>query len=326
MKVGLLIQDEDPRVALQVAKAADAAGVHSIWTIDYYNQSSLTRASAFAAATNSVMVGTSVTPLFARAPLAIASAALDIQMMSGGRFVLGVGSSTRRMNQDWYGVDLDHPAPRVQERVQLVRELMSHASGPYEFHGRFDHVVMAHLERKAVPDRPVPIFAAGVGDFMIKAVARVADGFFGHTVASVENLESMARPVIAPIVDERGLADSFTYASQIIASAGADAEHARGMAAKQVGFYSTPKGYDALFPDEADEASRVAAREAFRSGDLQGRREGRTRPRREAHGLRASRRTWQTSFDATRECWTSRCSTRRRSGLSRLTSRRTSTP
>ncbi len=49
MKVGLVVMDEDPADALRIVRAADRAGVHSLWTIDYYNRSSLTRAAAFAA-------------------------------------------------------------------------------------------------------------------------------------------------------------------------------------------------------------------------------------------------------------------------------------
>jgi alkanesulfonate monooxygenase SsuD/methylene tetrahydromethanopterin reductase-like flavin-dependent oxidoreductase (luciferase family) len=271
VKVGLLIMDEHPGVALRVAKAADVAGVHSIWSIDYYNQSSLARAAAFAAATNSVLIGTSVTPLFARSPLALAAAAIDIQLMSAGRFVLGVGSSTRRMNRDWYGFDLDHPAPRVEERIRLVRKLMMHDHGRFDFHGRFDAVTMAHYERKAACARPVPIMAAGVGSWMVTAAGRAADGFFGHTVASAENLAEAAKPLIDSALRDAGRAgDSFTFASQVIASVDADTATARDRAALQVGFYSTPKGYDVLFPDEEDQANRARAREAFQGGDIVG--------------------------------------------------------
>jgi alkanesulfonate monooxygenase SsuD/methylene tetrahydromethanopterin reductase-like flavin-dependent oxidoreductase (luciferase family) len=99
MRVGLVVMDENPAEALRIIRAADRAGVHSLWTIDYYNRSSLSRAAAFAAVSENSIVGTSVTPLFARSPLALASAAADIQAIAGGRFVLGVGSSTRRMNR-----------------------------------------------------------------------------------------------------------------------------------------------------------------------------------------------------------------------------------
>jgi alkanesulfonate monooxygenase SsuD/methylene tetrahydromethanopterin reductase-like flavin-dependent oxidoreductase (luciferase family) len=115
MRVGLVVMDENPADALKIVRAAERAGVHSLWTIDYYNRSSLTRAAAFAAVSETAIVGTSVTPLFARSPLALAAAAADVQALAGGRFVLGVGSSTRRMNQDWYGTALQHPAPQVRE-------------------------------------------------------------------------------------------------------------------------------------------------------------------------------------------------------------------
>ena len=75
MQVGLVVMDEDPADALTIVRAADRAGIHSLWSIDYYNRSSLTRAAAFAAVSETAIVGTSVTPLFARAPLALAAAA-----------------------------------------------------------------------------------------------------------------------------------------------------------------------------------------------------------------------------------------------------------
>jgi alkanesulfonate monooxygenase SsuD/methylene tetrahydromethanopterin reductase-like flavin-dependent oxidoreductase (luciferase family) len=103
MKVGLVVMDENPADALRIVRAADRAGVHSVWTIDYYNRSSLTRAAAFAAVSENSIVGTSVTPLFARSPLALASAAADVQALAGGRFVLGVGSRTRRMRTSLTG-------------------------------------------------------------------------------------------------------------------------------------------------------------------------------------------------------------------------------
>jgi alkanesulfonate monooxygenase SsuD/methylene tetrahydromethanopterin reductase-like flavin-dependent oxidoreductase (luciferase family) len=62
MQVGLVVMDENPADALRVARAADRAGVHSPWSIDYYNRSSLTRATAFAAVAETSIVGTSVTP------------------------------------------------------------------------------------------------------------------------------------------------------------------------------------------------------------------------------------------------------------------------
>src|SRR5690349_18291369 len=191
MEVGLVIMDENPADALRIARAADEAGVHSLWSIDYYNRSSLTRAAAFAAVSGNAVVGTSVTPLFARSPLALASAGADIQAIAGGRFVLGVGSSTRRMNQDWYGTALQHPAPQVRDRIELVRSLIAHRS-----------------------------------------------------------------------------ATDLRITTQIVAAADSDRAAARRDAAAQVGFYATPKGYDALFPGGHHDAERRASREALARNDI----------------------------------------------------------
>ena len=132
MQIGLVVMDENPADALRVVRAADRAGVHSLWSIDYYNRSSLTRAAAFAAVSASSLVGTSVTPLFARSPLALASAASDVQAIAGGRFVLGVGSSTRRMNQDWYGTALQRPAPQARERSRRRRRSAHAPCAPHD--------------------------------------------------------------------------------------------------------------------------------------------------------------------------------------------------
>jgi alkanesulfonate monooxygenase SsuD/methylene tetrahydromethanopterin reductase-like flavin-dependent oxidoreductase (luciferase family) len=270
MQVGLVVMDEDPADALTIVRAADRAGIHSLWSIDYYNRSSLTRAAAFAAVSETAIVGTSVTPLFARAPLALAAAAADVQGIAGGRFVLGVGSSTRRMNQDWYGTALRHPAPQVRERIELIRRLTAHRSGPFRYEGQFDQVSMAHYDRTALPDS-LTILAAGVGEHMVRVAGECADGFVGHTIASAGYLRDTARPLLAEGAARAGRdVAGLRMTTQIVSAASSDPRAARRDAAAQVGFYSTPKGYDALFPDGQFAAERIAARDALARGDVAG--------------------------------------------------------
>lgn len=270
MKVGLVVMDENPADALKIVQAADRAGVHSLWSIDYYNRSSLARAAAFAAVSATPIVGTSVTPLFARSPLALASAAADVQAIARGRFVLGVGSSTRRMNQDWYGTALTHPAPQVRERIDLIRRLIAHRSGPFSYEGRFDRIAMAHYDRTALPDS-VMILAAGVGEHMVGVAGECADGFVGHTIASAAYLRDAARPLLVKGAARANRdAAQLLMTTQIVAAAGTDPLAPRRDAAAQVGFYATPKGYDALFPGGQFAAERAAARDALARGDVPG--------------------------------------------------------
>jgi alkanesulfonate monooxygenase SsuD/methylene tetrahydromethanopterin reductase-like flavin-dependent oxidoreductase (luciferase family) len=184
--------------------------------------------------------------------------------------VLGVGSSTRRMNQDWYGTPLQHPAPQVRERIELIRRLIAHRSGPFSYQGRFDRVAMAHYDRTALPDA-MPILAAGVGQHMVGVAGECADGFVGHTIASAGYLRDVAAPLLAQGA-ARAHRDpaALRMTTQIVAAASADPRAARRDAAAQVGFYSTPKCYDLLFPDGQFAAERAAARDAVGRGDVPG--------------------------------------------------------
>jgi alkanesulfonate monooxygenase SsuD/methylene tetrahydromethanopterin reductase-like flavin-dependent oxidoreductase (luciferase family) len=129
---------------------------------------------------------------------------------------------------------------------------------------------MAHYERAALPDS-VTILAAGVGEHMVGVAGECADGFVGHTIASVAYLRDIARPLLANGAARANRdAAKLRMTTQIVASASTDPRAARRDAAAQVGFYATPKGYDALFPGGQFAAERAAAREALARGDVPG--------------------------------------------------------
>src|SRR4051812_31522508 len=120
LQVGLLVVDEDPRASLEIAEAADRSSLDSLWTLEHHNRNSITRLAAFAARTERIVLGSNVSLAFARAPLITASAAAEIHELSGGRFVLGLGTSRARGDEDWYGIPYDHPAPRLAEVTTLI--------------------------------------------------------------------------------------------------------------------------------------------------------------------------------------------------------------
>lgn len=271
MDVGLLIMDENASVAVDIARQADRLAVHSIWTIDYYNRGSLVRAAAYASATQSILIGTSITPAFSQSAVPLAASAADIQRVAEGRFVLGLGSSTRRMNRDWYEADIGHPAPRFAERLRLIRMLISHPGGPFEFHGKFHDITMAHLDHEAPLQYPIPIYTAGVGPAMTSVSGAAADGYVGHPVATADYIKQVARPRVMESARRNGRPPgSIKFSTQVIAVIDDDRDRARRTAAVQVAFYSTVKGYDPLFLKGQHSRERQAARSAFACGDLDG--------------------------------------------------------
>jgi len=114
----------------EVAARAEAAGFDSVWTTEFFHQHGFVRLAAVAGATERVKVGTAIAYAFMRTPLLAASAAMDLDEISRGRMVLGLGSGTRNMNEKWYSVAFDAPpAPRMREAVRLIRAAFAAQKG-----------------------------------------------------------------------------------------------------------------------------------------------------------------------------------------------------
>ena len=121
MQTGLILMGGSARADVEIAIRAEAAGFDSVFTIEFFNRHGYVPLGAIAEATERIRFGTGIANAFTRTPLLHASAAMDLDELSQGRMVLGLGSATRRMNEDWYDVRFAKPAARMRELVELLR-------------------------------------------------------------------------------------------------------------------------------------------------------------------------------------------------------------
>jgi len=158
MRYGLILSAAAIADQVAAARAADERGFHSVWTLEFFHQHGFVRLAAVAEATQRVQLGTAIAYAFMRAPLLAASAAMDLDEISGGRVILGLGSGTRNMNEKWYSVPFDEPpAPRMREAIGLVRAAFdAREGGGLHFSG--DHYDV-HILARAVPDQLVDAIA-----------------------------------------------------------------------------------------------------------------------------------------------------------------------
>ena len=117
MRIGLILTSGSVRGDVEQAVRAEAAGFDGVYTIEFFNRHGYVPLGAIAQATSRVRIGTAIANAFTRSPLLQASAAMDLDELSEGRMVLGLGSATRRMNQDWFDVPFSAPAARMKELV-----------------------------------------------------------------------------------------------------------------------------------------------------------------------------------------------------------------
>jgi probable F420-dependent oxidoreductase len=252
------------------ARGADAAGFDTVWTSELYNRSATVTVAAMAQATSRCRVGSGIIYGVGRTPLMLAAEARDLDELSHGRFVLGIGNGTRRMISDWHGQNGDAPATRMEELVPLIRAIWHLNEGPVDHEGRFYRVKITSLgDLAAEPARDIPIYTAGVNPRMIETAGRVADGLLGHTLFSPRYITEVVRPALerGALHAERDPAD-VTLATYTLAVADADEERARRDAAAMIAFYGSVKSYGRLFdvcgfPNEAK-----AMQAAFAARDL----------------------------------------------------------
>ena len=120
----------------------------------------------------------------------LAAEARDLDELSGGRFILGIGNGTRRMISDWHGADGDAPghADGGARAADPADSGVSH-EGPIDHQGRFYRLKISSMGDLAAQERRIPIYTAGVNPRMIESAGRVADGLLGHTLFGPRYIE-----------------------------------------------------------------------------------------------------------------------------------------
>ena len=113
---------------------AERLGFDSCWTAEAYGSDALTPLAWWGAATSRIKLGTSICQISARTPTAMAMAALTLDHLSDGRFILGLGASGPQVVEGWYGDDYRKPLARTREYVEIVRQVLAREA-PVEFHG-----------------------------------------------------------------------------------------------------------------------------------------------------------------------------------------------
>ncbi|MFL5868267.1 MAG: LLM class flavin-dependent oxidoreductase [Thermoleophilaceae bacterium] len=261
----LVTSSGGPEDLAEAARLAEEAGFESVWATEFYDRSATVALAAMAQATNEIELGSAIAYAFGRTPVVLAAEARDLDELSGGRLTLGLGTGTRRMQQDWHGLDGEHPASRMEELLPLLRRLWRLHESPIEHDGRFYRLNV----KPTAPPRPpireqIPIYMAGVNKRMIEAAGAVADGLVGHPLFTPEYVTEVARPALAA----RG--HGVPIAGYITTSVSDDRDQARRDAAAIIAFNSTVKTYRAVHRVSGFEKQAEAVREAWTRGDFDG--------------------------------------------------------
>lgn len=161
---------------------AERIGVDSVWVPEAWGQDALTPLAYVAARTTRIRLGTGIAQIGARTPAMLAMSAMSMQALSGGRFLLGLGTSGPQVMEGWHGVRFRSPIGATRETIDIVRavargERLSYAGSVYELPlpdgpGRPIRSMMAPTE--------VPVYVAALGPKNLELTGELADGWIGN--------------------------------------------------------------------------------------------------------------------------------------------------
>lgn len=181
------------------ATAAEQAGFNGFW-ISETRHDPMVQAAVAATATSAITIGTNIAVAFARNPMAMAVAANDVQLLSGGRFILGLGSQVRPHIERRFGMPWSHPTERMAEFVGALRSIWQswRTGAALSFEGRFyRHTLMTPMfDPGPNPHGPPPVFLAAVGPGMTEVAGRCCDGFLAHSFTTTRYLHEVTLPAL----------------------------------------------------------------------------------------------------------------------------------
>ncbi len=232
------------------ARRGEREGYDALWAPETGHDPLLILAQA-ASATERVQLGTGIVVAFGRSPLITATMANDVQLLSKGRLLLGLGSQIRPHIEKRYSMPWSRPAARMREYILAMRAIWScwNEGTRLAFRGEFyRHTLMTPFFSPAPnPYGPPRVFLAAVGELMTEVAGEVADGLLVHPFTTERYLREVTLPALA-----RGLAaagrDRSTYqislSGMVVVGDTEDERRANAESTRrQIAFYASTPAY-----------------------------------------------------------------------------------
>ena len=254
MKIDVTIQDRDLRATREQAERFERLGYDAMWTTEVGHCPFLPHAIA-AEATTRLGLGTNIAISFVRSPVVTAYTAWDLQRLSGGRFILGLGSQVRAHNERRFSVPWVPPAPKMRELIDCLRAIWDcwqNGTKP-AFQGKhYQFTLQTPATNPGPLEHPhIPVYLAAVNPIMCRTAGEVADGIQIHPFHSVSYLEEVIRPAVQEGIARRGRpADAVDlFASLFVVTGRTEAERAASdrLIRERIAYYASTPGYRGVF-------------------------------------------------------------------------------
>lgn len=254
LELGYLTSGSPDPVAL--AERAEAVGFDSVWVSEAWGSDGVSVLAWIGARTDRVALGTAILPIGSRTPALLAQTAATLDMLSGGRLILGLGVSGPQVMEGWHGVPFARPVTRTRETVEVIRRILRREQ-KLEYDGESIRLPMRDgtglgkpLKLMLHPRRPaIPIHVASIGPQNTALTAEIADGWLPF-LYSPDQAAGIWGPALAAGAAKRTLPAALEVAPMVDCALGDDLTRLRdqlrpgialyvgGMGARRRNFYN----------------------------------------------------------------------------------------
>lgn len=231
-------------------KQCEGIGLEGIWAIQLWGPPFVTLGAAAMASTR-LKLGSGVALAFVRSPLETASAALDVDTISGGRMVLGLGPSVRWWNEEWFGVHYGKPIPHLREAVRVIRTIIEkgHSGELGRIDGEYYKLNLDRFKTLAPPVRgSIPIYLPALYATAMQVAGEIGDGLAPHPISSEQWIFERIVPNLKKGLDKAGRKRSeFDLNVWLYVAPNADKKEAIAETRRTVIFYALHSQYEKYF-------------------------------------------------------------------------------
>ena len=250
MKIDVGLRGDDLRALGGAAAAYERLGADGLWSYETVHDPFLPLL-VTALATERVNLGTAIAVAFARTPFALAQTAWDLQRVSRGRLLLGLGTQVKAHIERRFSAEFEHPAARIVDYIRCLRAIWGTFQNGVRpaYEGRFYRftLISDFFNPGPIEHPDIKVSLAGVGEPMARAAGLVADGFHVHPLHSPGYLRDVVRPAIAEGARSAGRdpAAIDLIASLFIVTGETECERAaaESYARQQIAFYASTPSY-----------------------------------------------------------------------------------
>jgi F420-dependent oxidoreductase-like protein len=269
LNLGYQTPGTNPAELVPLVQRAEELGFDSVWAAESWGTDAVTVLAWMAACTSRIKVGSAIMQIPGRTPANTAMTAATLDLMSGGRFLLGLGTSGPQVVEGWHGQPWGKPLVKTREYVEIVRaalrrELVEHDGEHYRipYHGPGESGLGKPLKLMLRPLRAeIPIYLAAIGPKNVALAFEIADGWLPIFVVPERFREAYGTPP-----------ESFEIAATVNVLVGDDVEALRNALKPHVALYVGGMGakgknfYNALVSRYGWEAEATRIQELYLAG------------------------------------------------------------